>query len=102
MRDFLFCESLDINDGVAFERQLGLWVSKHGPIAHLVSAAGILEPGRCLDAPRESFRRVIETNFLANLDGSISVRRHMAAMRKGSIVTIASNSATSARMGLGS
>jgi 2,3-dihydro-2,3-dihydroxybenzoate dehydrogenase len=101
-RKRLVCECIDINDGALFEVHLETWIARGGPISHLVNAAGILEPGRMLDAPRESLRRVFETNLLATLDVSLAVGRHMAKMGAGSIVTIGSNSGTMARMGLGS
>lgn len=93
----LVCEALDVNDPSAFEERLKTW----GDIDYLVNAAGILEPSRLLDASRESIRRVVETNLLATLDVTLAVARGMAARRAGSIVTVGSNSGTTARMGLG-
>lgn len=102
MATHLLCESVDITEGGGFDVKLERWISDTGQIDCLVNAAGILETGSMLHASRESIRRVIETNFLATLDVSLSVGRHMAAMRSGSIVTIGSNSGTTARLGLGS
>lgn len=100
--DRLVCEVADIKDGAAFEQRLAGWIIAWGRIACLVNAAGVLEPSRMLEASRESIRTVIETNLLATLDVSLAVGRHMAEQRAGSIVTIGSNSGTTARMGLGS
>lgn len=97
----LVCQALDIKDGALFERRLGEWISKWGRISYLVNAAGVLEPSPLLTASRENIRNIVETNLLANLDVSLAVARHMAAERAGSIVTIGSNSGTTARMGLG-
>lgn len=97
----LICAALDIKDGALFETHLKDWISNWGRISYLVNAAGILEPGRLLTASREAIRGIVETNLLANLDVSVSVGRHMAEQLAGSIVTIGSNSGTTARMGLG-
>lgn len=72
------------------------------PFSCLVNAAGVLETGSLLNADPDSVRRVIDTNLTHTLLLTLPVARHMAAQRAGSIVTIASNSATTARMGLGS
>lgn len=97
----LVCEAMDIRDGALFEDRLGAWISRFGPISYLVNAAGVLEPGHLLTASRDSIRGIVETNLIANLDVSLAVARHMAGERAGSIVTIGSNSGTTARMGLG-
>lgn len=99
--DRLFCESLDIGDIVAFEVRLHDWVARWGAITDLVNAAGILDPGPLLAAPPDSIRRVIATNLTATLEVTLAVARHMAGLRRGSIVTIGSNSGTTARTGLG-
>lgn len=101
-RPRLTCEALDIGDTAGFERRLAGWIEAWGRIDHLVNAAGVLEPARLLDAPAASLHRVIGINFSATLDVTLAVARHMVAARNGSIVTIGSNSGTTARMGLGS
>lgn len=97
----LICEALDIQDGAAFETRLASWITQWDRISYLVNAAGVLETGRLLDASNESIRNVVAINFIATLEVSLAVGRHMAAERAGSIVTIGSNSGTTARMGLG-
>lgn len=100
-RDRLAPEPLDICDGARFEARLQDWIARWGDISCLVNAAGILDPGRLLDTPRDSLRRIIDTNLVATLDATLAVARHMAGRRAGSIVTIGSNSGTTARYGLG-
>ncbi|MCB1377972.1 MAG: SDR family oxidoreductase [Alphaproteobacteria bacterium] len=97
----LVCELLDIKDGMAFEARLDMWTSRWGRISYLVNAAGFLQPGGLLTTSRQSIRDVVETNLLSNLEVSLAVGRHTASERAGSIVTIGSNSVTTARMGLG-
>jgi 2,3-dihydro-2,3-dihydroxybenzoate dehydrogenase len=97
----LVTEPLDIADTARFQTCLGRWIADFGGIDHLVNAAGVLEAGRLLDTPPESLHRVTETNFLATLNLTLPVARHMADRRRGSIVTIGSNSATTPRVGLG-
>lgn len=99
--DLLDCAALDICDGAAFGQALAGWIGRRGAITDLVNAAGILEPGGLLDAAPDAIRRVIGTNLTATLEVTLPVARHMAARRRGSIVTIGSNSGTTARVGLG-
>ncbi|MCX7889642.1 MAG: SDR family oxidoreductase [Rhodobacteraceae bacterium] len=99
--DRLVTVAMDIADTAGFTAALGGWIEAFGGIDHLVNAAGVLEPGRLLDTPSDSLRRVVETNFLATLELTLPVARHMADRRKGSIVTIGSNSGTTPRVGLG-
>ncbi|MCB1377967.1 MAG: SDR family oxidoreductase [Alphaproteobacteria bacterium] len=100
--DLLVCEALDIADTDTFAKRLHDWIARFGRISYLVNAAGILVPGRLLDASSASIRSVVETNFLSTLEVTLAVARHMATERAGSIVTIGSIAATTARMGVGS
>lgn len=94
-------EAIDIGDTSRFRSRLESWIEGFGAICRLVNAAGVLETGSLLQTSSESLRRVIGTNLIATLEATLPVARHMAARRAGSIVTIASNSGTTARMGLG-
>lgn len=95
-------EAMDIADTDRFQTCLGRWIADFGAIDGLVNAAGVLEPGRLLDTPRDGLRRVVGTNFLATLELTLPVARQMADQRRGSIVTIGSNSGSTPRVGLGS
>lgn len=99
--DRLVTAAMDVSDAARFAVCLPEWIGAFGGIDHLVNAAGVLEPGRLLETPSDSLRRVVETNFLATLDLALPVARHMAGRRKGSIVTIGSNAGTTPRVGLG-
>ena len=94
-------EALDVAETAEFQTRLQRWIAEFGGIDHLVNAAGILDPGRLLDVSPDSLRRIVGTNFLATLELTLPVARHMAGRRSGSIVTIGSNSGTTARYGLG-
>lgn len=97
----LVTEAMDIADTAAFEARLPDWIARFGGIDYLVNGAGVLEAGRLMDADPQAIRRVVETNFLSTLALTLPVARHMAGRRRGSIVTIGSNSGTTPRVGLG-
>jgi 2,3-dihydro-2,3-dihydroxybenzoate dehydrogenase len=99
--DRLAGEAIDLGDAGRFGERLAGWTEAWPGITGLVNAAGVLEPGSLLDVDAQSLRRVIETNLTATLEATLPVARHMAARRTGSIVTIGSNSGTTARIGLG-
>lgn len=99
--DALLCEAMDVADSARFTAGLDRWIADFGGIDHLVNAAGVLEAGRLLDCPPDGIRRIVETNFLATLELTLPVARHMARRGRGSIVTIGSNSGTTPRVGLG-
>lgn len=99
--DRLIVEALDLRDTGQFGARLSAWIEASPVITGLVNAAGVLEPGSLLHGEAESLRRVIDTNLTATLEATLPVARHMASRRSGSIVTIGSNSGTTARMGLG-
>lgn len=97
----LVTEVIDVDDNTEVLARLPNWIKSFGGIDYLVNAAGILEPGRLLDAQNDGLRRVIGTNFLSTLELTLPVARHMASRQTGSIVTIGSNSGTTPRVGLG-
>lgn len=99
--DRLTCEAIDIGYTDAAGAAVNRWIENVGPVTRLVNAAGILETGSLLDSSPDAVRRVIDTNLTSTLNFTLLVARHMAAQRVGSIVTIASNSGTTARMSLG-
>jgi len=101
MADRLRCEALDIADSAEVTRRVADWTAGGQRIDSLVNAAGVLEPGSLLQATAADLRRVIDTNLVAVLDFTLAVARQMARARQGSIVTIGSNSGTTARKGLG-
>lgn len=94
-------EALDIGNTEAVEAAVKRWTANGQSINRLVNAAGILETGRLLDSSADALRRVFDTNLISTLALTLPIARHMAERREGSIVTIASNSGTTARMGLG-
>lgn len=93
--------ALDLRDLAAVEAALGRAQADHGPLRHLVNAAGVLRPARLLDTSEADLREVIEIDFTATLLLTRMVARRMAAQGAGSIVTIGSNSGTAPRTGLG-
>lgn len=97
----LVTEAMDLAETARFEALLAGWIRDFGGIDHLVNAAGVLEPGRLLEARADAIRRVVGTNFLATLELTLPVARHMAERRCGGIVTIGSNAGTTPRVGLG-
>jgi NAD(P)-dependent dehydrogenase (short-subunit alcohol dehydrogenase family) len=83
--------AVDVTDEAIFTRAVEQTEAEHGPIAVLVTAAGVLDPPR---PPERITEQAWERTFAANVAGTrISckvVGAKMAARHHGSIVTVAS------------
>ncbi|WP_371225928.1 SDR family oxidoreductase [Roseovarius sp. 2305UL8-3] len=97
----LLCRALDIRDDTALAAALDDAEARFGPIRYLVNAAGVLSPSRLLETPAQDIRDIIEINLTATLILTQTVARRMVDARTGAIVTIGSNSGTTARTALG-
>jgi len=93
--------ALDIQDSAAIGAALTRAEAAHGPVRYLVNAAGVLTPARLLDTPEDMLRETVAINMIATIVISQIVARRMVAQKAGSIITIGSNSGTTARAGLG-
>ncbi|MFI7935305.1 SDR family oxidoreductase, partial [Acinetobacter baumannii] len=70
-------------------------------ITGLVNAAGVLIMRSMLEAKTEDWETLFAVNVMAPIAISQQVAKHFCAKRRGSIVTISSNSARMPRMQLG-
>jgi 2,3-dihydro-2,3-dihydroxybenzoate dehydrogenase len=72
-----------------------------GPIDYLVNAAGVLRVGQVTELSEEDWTRTFQVNTNGVFFTSRAVARRMVPRRTGAIVTVASNSASTARVGMG-
>ena len=96
--DRVIISALDIRDSAAVATALA---DALGPARYLVNAAGVLQPSALLTQTEAELREIIDINLTATLVLTQQVARQMVAQGFGSIVTIGSNSGTTARLGLG-
>jgi 2,3-dihydro-2,3-dihydroxybenzoate dehydrogenase len=99
--DRLALAAVDICDAEEFAQAVQEVQAQLGPLRYLVNAAGVLRPSCLLEAAPEDIREIIEINLTATLIATQIVARQMVTQGQGAIVTIGSNSAGTARMGLG-
>lgn len=81
---------LDVADDDALAAAVAGIAAEHGPIAWLVAAAGIVEPGLFVDLPLEAHRRQMETNHFGTLAAVRAVLPSMRAAGSGRIVLVSS------------
>lgn len=88
---------VDVRSAARVEEAVERIESSWGPIATLVSVAGILRVGLVCELSEESFRDTLDTNVLGTFHVCQSVARRMQARRVGNIVAVGSNAASVAR-----
>lgn len=76
-------------------------VAERGCPDFLVNAAGILRPGRALELELEDWEATLRVNCTGTMLLSQAVAKHMVSRGRGAIVTIASNAASTPRVGMG-
>ncbi len=81
---------LDINDEAAVCEQIASIVRRHRRIDVLVNNAGVVHRAAIVDTPTADFRRVVETDLIAQFVVAREVGRHMLARKYGRIVNISS------------
>jgi NAD(P)-dependent dehydrogenase (short-subunit alcohol dehydrogenase family) len=82
---------LDVTDRTASVRAVEQIEAEHGPVAVLVTAAGVLEPPRPPERMSEqSWQRIFAVNLEGTRIACEIVGARMAARGRGSIVTVAS------------
>ncbi len=94
---------LDVTDEAAVGAAVERIEARHGAILGLVNAAGMLLTGALCDPSleRQRLRRLFEVNFEGCWLIARAVAPRMAERRRGAIVTVASNAASTPRAGLG-
>lgn len=71
-----------------------------GPIAYLVNAAGVLRPGAATDMALDDWDECMSVNAGGVMLVSTEVVRRMLPRRRGAVVTVSSNAATTPRVGM--
>jgi 2,3-dihydro-2,3-dihydroxybenzoate dehydrogenase len=74
--------------------------SELGPLAFLVNVAGVLRTGTVCELSDEDWNTTFAVNAAGVFHLCRAVARHMVARRSGAIVTVASNAAGTARIGM--
>ncbi|MCS4489634.1 SDR family oxidoreductase [Corynebacterium sp. ES2794-CONJ1] len=96
-------DTVDIRDEARVRQVVARAENQHGPIDALIHVAGVMQPDRCLEEDHSFFGN---QNFEVNIGGTIAVvspiAQAMCARRRGSIVVVSSNAATTPRIGMAS
>lgn len=94
---------VDVTDEPAMRGVVTAIEGVHGPVVGLVNAAGVLATGSLCDetTTRATLRHALAVNVEGVWSACRAVVPGMIARRRGSIVTVASNAATTPRIGLG-
>ncbi len=88
--DFL---AADVRDAAALQAGIAAAIAAQGAPAWLVTCAGIAEPGRFLDLPRDSHEVQWQTNYIGTLNTVHACLPAMAAAGGGRIVLVSSAAA---------
>lgn len=78
----------DVGDPAQVERLGREAIKRFGRFDIWINNAGVLMMGRFEDVPLDAFRRVMETNFLAQVYGTRTALRHFRATGRGSIIDV--------------
>jgi 2,3-dihydro-2,3-dihydroxybenzoate dehydrogenase len=90
----------DVSDSAEMDSVVGTVERQTGPIDYLVNAAGVLSPGAAATFADEDWSRTFAVNVGGVFVTSRAVVGRMLARGRGAIVTVASNSASTARVGM--
>ena len=90
----------DVGDAGAVETLVDAVEHGLGPIDHLAHAAGVLRVADTLDLAEDDWDHCMRVNARGTFLVTRAVARRMAARRRGSIVVIGSNAATTPRTGM--
>lgn len=82
--------ALDVRDAGALAEAVAAIAAEHGPIAWLVAAAGVVEPGLFVEQAPESHRAQLEINYLGTLNAVHAVVPAMRTAGAGRIVLVSS------------
>lgn len=82
--------AIDVTDSRAVAELIGQTESDVGPIERVDNAAGIFPTDLAVDMPVETFRRVMEVNYLAMVNVSLCVLPLMSIRRSGVLVNYCS------------
>lgn len=91
----------DVTDKASVDAAVRQIEDEFGAITGLVHTAGILHAGDSLTLPIGKVAEMFDVNTMGTVRVCQAVAPRMVARRRGAIVTVASNAARTARMGIG-
>ncbi|MBD9356125.1 2,3-dihydro-2,3-dihydroxybenzoate dehydrogenase [Methylomonas albis] len=92
--------TLDLRDRVSIDCAVAHVETTIGAIDYLVNVAGVLRPGHVVDASDEDWLESFAVNCHGVFALSRAVARYMCERRRGAIVTVGSNAASTPRTGM--
>jgi len=97
----LFIAEVDISDAAAVNAAVAEGERALGPIDRLACVAGILQMGRIADLSDAQWSRTFAVNVNGTFNVCRAVARGMIARKRGAIVNVSSNAATTPRASMG-
>lgn len=94
----VFARALDLSDSGAIEATMDEIESQFGAIEHLAHIAGILRVGACLQFDPDDREACMSINARAVFIITRAVAARMHARRRGSIIAVGSNAASTPRV----
>ncbi|MEU1986006.1 SDR family oxidoreductase [Nocardia sp. NPDC019395] len=91
---------IDLTDAAAVSAAFDRTVAEHGVPGIVVHAAGAMIGGSALDTQADEWQQCLAVNTNAAVYVAQRAAREMVAAKRGSIVVVSSNSATTPRVGL--
>lgn len=92
---------VDVSDAIAVATAVQTVEAELGAIDILVNVAGILRMGPLLEMSAADWSRTFAVNCDGVFNISTAVARHMVQRRRGCIITVGSNAASTPRMNMG-
>jgi len=97
----LLTRALDVSDSTAITDVVNAAEATLGPIARLACVAGVLQMGRIVELTDEQWKRTFDVNTFGVFNVCRAVATRMIERRRGAIVTVSSNAATTPRAAMG-
>jgi len=97
----LFTAEVDISDAAAVNAAVAQGESALGPIDKLACVAGILQMGKIADLTDDQWSRTFAVNVNGTFNVCRAVAQGMIARKRGAIVNVSSNAATTPRASMG-
>lgn len=97
----LHTAQVDVSDAAAVETAVADAQQALGDFDKLACVAGVLQMGKIVDLSDEAWSRTFAVNTQGTFNVCRAVARGMMARRRGAIVNVSSNAATTPRAGMG-
>ncbi len=99
--DQLHLAKVDVADSAAVTQAVAAAEAAIGPLDKLACVAGVLQMGKIIDLTDEQWAHPFAVNATGAFNVCRAVARGMIERRRGSIVNVSSNAATTPRAGMG-